>query len=288
MQAAGAVIYLDLYFLVNFLMDFLLLELTGRLLGLAAARMRLPVAAAAGAVCACLTLISPRQNPLTELILFLMVPAALMLRLAFGRAAIKEFLCRLLFFWLLGITAGGLLGFLESRVPMVVYASANLPVRQWRLAALATAITGAGGLLWVTIGSLRHYRCLCAGLCRATLYYRGKQTTVTALWDTGNRLYEPYGHQPVHVITAAALRRVCDAVGQVIYIPFRTVGTETGIMPGIRIDRIEVRRDGRLIRNYEKPWLAVSRLPLSAAYSYEMLLHGDGQETEKSGGTKSC
>lgn len=39
MQAAGAVIYLDLYFLVNFLMDFLLLELTGRLLGLAAARM---------------------------------------------------------------------------------------------------------------------------------------------------------------------------------------------------------------------------------------------------------
>ena len=67
---------------------------------------------------------------------------------------------------------------------------------------------------------------------------------VTALWDTGNQLYEPYGGQPVHVVTRAVSLALCKTVPQIIYIPFRTVDSEYAVMPGIRIDFMEVEKEG--------------------------------------------
>ena len=43
-------------------------------------------------------------------------------------------------------------------------------------------------------------------LVKVKISYQGTEKTVTALWDTGNQLCEPYGGQPVHVVTG----RVCE------------------------------------------------------------------------------
>lgn len=112
-------------------------------------------------------------------------------------------------------------------------------------------------------------------LYEVTLYDRGKELRVTALLDTGNHLYEPYGRQPVHVITEGVARQLCSDMDHILYIPFSAVGTEHGMLPGIRIDAMVLKKEGRLCQRVERPWLAISHQPLSVNQQYEMLLHGD-------------
>ena len=60
-----------------------------------------------------------------------------------------------------------------------------------------------------------------------------------------------------------------------IYIPFCSVGNEHGILPAVRMERMEVRQRGEKIRVLEHPWVAISETPLSARHQYKMLLHGE-------------
>ena len=117
-------------------------------------------------------------------------------------------------------------------------------------------------------------------LYEVTIDYQGKQETVTALLDTGNQLYEPYGHRPVHVIGREAASRLWDQVDRVIYIPFSAVGTGTGVLPAIQADRMIVKRGTRQVACVERPWLAVSRDALGSGSRYEMLLHGEETSLE--------
>lgn len=112
-------------------------------------------------------------------------------------------------------------------------------------------------------------------ICQAVIRYRGKTKTLPALWDTGNTLYEPYGHQPVHVMSPEAGRELFEPLSRVIYIPFRSVGTSYGLIPGIQADEMEIWQNGKLVKTCIRPWIAVSREPLSSCHQYEMLLHGE-------------
>ena len=107
-----------------------------------------------------------------------------------------------------------------------------------------------------------------------TIHYRGKVKTITALLDTGNRLYEPVTRRPVHVVTYEAVRDICESVSSVIYIPFGSVGKKNGVLPGIFLDEMEVRQ-GDEVKIIKKPLVAVCREPLSADGQYQMLLHED-------------
>ena len=111
--------------------------------------------------------------------------------------------------------------------------------------------------------------------CRVTLKYRGRSLQVTGLIDTGNLLYEPYGHQPVHIITASAIGELVDTVTKVIYIPYSSVGKSSGMLPGIRVDEMTVKQEGRPEQRIKEPWIAICHKPLSEEHKYEMLLHMD-------------
>ena len=54
-----------------------------------------------------------------------------------------------------------------------------------------------------------------------------------------------------------------------------SVGKEHGILAAVRMDRMEVWQQERLVRVLERPWVAISETPLSARHKYEMLLHGE-------------
>ncbi len=82
-------------------------------------------------------------------------------------------------------------------------------------------------------------------LYEVTLHYQEKQKTVLALLDTGNQLYEPYGHQPVHILEKNAWPELPEPVFKVIYIPFCSVGKEHGILAAVRMERMEVRQRER-------------------------------------------
>ena len=181
----------------------------------------------------------------------------------------------LLTFWMVSALAGGIFSVLGDQTLAGWYLSGTRAVRQWRLLPLCFWAAGIYFGLCGCLGLIRKKTKEQRILYQVKLSYRGEEVLVTALWDTGNQLYEPYGGQPVHIVTGEVCRRLCKSVPQLIYIPFRTVGNEYGMMPGIRIDFMEAEEEGKVVRRWERPWLAVSKRPLSLSHQYEMLLHGE-------------
>jgi Sporulation factor SpoIIGA. len=281
-------LYLAGFFLINFGMDYLLLSLVKRLLHLASPWQRLSAASLAGAIWACLDLLVGGIPAWAEFLLTWVVVGGIMAILAFGKG---RCLCQqsgkrkfsdfhdigisLLTFWMVSALAGGIFSVLGDQTLAGWYLSGTRAVRQWRLLPLCFWAAGIYFGLCGCLGLIRKKTKEQRILYQVKLSYRGEEVLVTALWDTGNQLYDPYGGQPVHIVTGEVCRRLCKSVPQLIYIPFRTVGNEYGMMPGIRIDFMEAEEEGKVVRRWERPWLAVSKRPLSLSHQYEMLLHGE-------------
>lgn len=269
------ILYLDLFFLVNLAADLYLLVLTavlgkactwkraGRLLG----------GAAAGAVSACALVFLPKLPLLPWKLLELMLLSWLMLRIAFGACSRAEWFRRLLSLWMAATLTGGICSLLEPVAGRT--SGAVWELTSWSLLQFGKGLGVAGGVLFGGARFLRQGEVFRNNLYEVTLYYQGRTKTVLALRDTGNQLYEPYGHQPVHVLEKRACGELLEEECQVLYVPFTSVGNSHGILPAVRLDRMEVRQKGKLVWELERPWVALSGEALSPHNRYGMLLHGE-------------
>lgn len=121
-------------------------------------------------------------------------------------------------------------------------------------------------------------------LYEVTFEWNAKTIEVCAFLDTGNFLYEPIGHMPVSVLEEEAFLRYFDEpltelikhgeVGDIRMIPYRSVGCEEGIMPGILVKNIQI-TNGNQRAEAAKGMVGISKKPLSSGGHYELLLHPD-------------
>lgn len=211
-------LYLDLLFLVNLFADLSLLLLTGLVLQIPLKKRkgRLLLGAAVGAAAGCALVFFPKLPLPVWILLELVVPAVLMARTAFGRCSLLEMLRWVTVLWMTAALTGGVFVALETP--------------PWTFQRFSLALGAAGGMLWAGTVVLKNGMTLRNSLYEVTLYYQGKQRTVRALRDTGNQLYEPYGHQPVHILEQSVCREFGEPVSEVLYVPFCSVGKEHGIL----------------------------------------------------------
>lgn len=268
-------LYLDVYFLVNFAMDTLLLGGVRKVLKLPAGIARLAFGGAAGALWACVLVFMPVLPGWLEAGITWVLGGGLMVFLAFGRMGFPEFGKTVCTLWLVSAAAGGMLTALGDHVRTGWYMAGGMVPARFSAISLLCWMAGIYFGICACIAFVKARIRERDNLYEVTLTYRGRKTKVTALYDTGNQLYEPYGHEPVHIITYEACRSLCETISQVIYIPFQAVGTESGVLPGIRVDEMEVAQGGRTVSHSLRPWLAITREPLSSGHRYEMLLHGE-------------
>lgn len=273
------ILYLDVYFLVNFAMDILLLCSVRRILKLRAKWLRLVLAGLAGALMACALIFFPALPGWLEAGITWAAGGGFLIVLAFGRMGLPEFGKTVCTLWLVSAAAGGILTALGDHVRTGRYLTGGLIPARFSVISLLCWMAGIYFGVNACIAFVKTQIQERNHLYEVTITYRGRKTTVTALYDTGNQLYEPYGRQPVHVITYEACSRLCDTVSRVIYIPFQAVGTGYGVLPGIQVDEMEVTQGGKLVMRCERPWLAISREPLSQGHRYEMLLHGEKEKS---------
>lgn len=268
-------LYLDVYFFVNFAMDILLLGMVRKILKRPLSLRRLVLAGVTGALWACMCVFLPALPGWLEVGITWIIGGSLLIFLAFGRMEFSEFGKTVCTLWLVSAAAGGLLTAFGDHMRIGWYrAGGMIPARR----SVISLVCWMAGIYFGICACVTFVKAQIRerdNLYEVTLTYRGRKQQVTAFYDTGNQLYEPYGHEPVHIITYEACCRLCETISQVIYIPFRAVGTEWGMLPGIRVDEMEIAQGGKTVRRYERPWLAISKEPLSVGHRYEMLLHGE-------------
>lgn len=285
-------VYGDLFFLINFIVDLILLHVAGMLSGQRAPLARLAAGAAAGGLYA-LGFLLPFPSALysvpgralfplvTLMIAYAPVPPAAFLRLAFWLYAGSAF------------AAGIALGVAALEVRSLVSAWA---ASWWSLGLAAAALLAAAR--W-SLALARRRLALERHLLRVEVGVGNQRVNLTGLVDTGNRLRDPLTSSPVLVVelpalrgllppeftesyaaagsgavldTAARLSRLPGWSTRLRLLPFSTLGTRHGIMLGFRPDWVAV-WNGRERHETRNATVAVYRDRFGEETAYQALVH---------------
>lgn len=257
-------LYIDLFFLVNFMMDYILLQLLRKMLACSAAHMRVILGAAAGAAATCVIVAVPIPFMPVKLVLFHCIVNTIMLksglRIEWGRPFLKAFL----FLYIGGFLLGGIIGFLRQYV---------------RIGSMFFVLALLGYLLATGIWSLmealiRYNRTHCAVM----LYSEGRSCRVKALVDTGNRLRDSRTGKPVSIIEPKTAKKLgfsevlCESKN-LRYISYHSIGNAKGVLPLFEIDRMCL-AEGRDTVEVRRPLLAVGGEEMDLD-GYSMILNPD-------------
>ncbi len=297
-------LYIDVYFVVNFLMDLVLLRMTAEILKRKADTGRILAACAAGACAACAAVVGraflPGPAYLRRLgdVVSSVVSAAICCGVAFRPRAGRELLKEMLLLFFLAAVTDGLMEVLLEHTAAGYYAALALGGDRDAGLSFLTWVFLVGGAvflfryLWMCAAEVRRES---AQLCRVTLHVGDKNLQTTAYRDSGNTLTEPGSGLPVSIVSEGLWYAVFLAAKQqerefsVIHIRYRTVGNPLGVMEAVQIDSMELYLESGSaepssrvpasaaagIKRENHPWIARAPYPLSQEGNYEMLLPRD-------------
>ena len=281
------VIYVDTLFLLNALVDYLLLLAAARLAGEPLRRLRFALGAALGglyAVAIFLPGLGFLAHPLCRL-----ASAALMLLTAYGGS--RRLLRQGVLFLALtcafggGVVAIGLLGGTGLSLGNGVFYSAL----DLKVVLLSAAV--CYGVIALVFQRLGRHSAASGELARLRLRLGERSVELTALVDTGNTLTDPVSGRPVVVAEGertaplfpkehrpgpaelrdptAALTRLGTGEWRARFrlLPYRSVGVDRGLLLAVRVDGLELDGQGR-----GPALVALSPTPVSDGGGYQALI----------------
>ncbi len=215
-------IYPDMVFVLNFLMDFLLLVLVKAVNRKQSKVWRMLAGAAAGGMCAVLISLLPWLNSISAfhgragLLRGLQIAVKLlgmppMLLIAFGRAKWSDFLKQIISLFLITCFAGGLMNSLYYDTKLGLYLLHWGDVVILSNISMGFVIAVMTGVLFLAAGLLflrRYYSRKDKEVYRVELSYEGRRLQTSGLMDTGNCLVDPLYHRPVIVIERELLKEL--------------------------------------------------------------------------------
>lgn len=299
-------IYLDVLFLVNFAMDYLILFLTGWLCRQKTVWWRCLISALTGSILFLLILWLPIPEVWMYYIFSYGFTGILMCFLAFRPKGIKAvlacYLCQLMVTFLLG----GIMNWLYFVSPIRSWINGSwneeqgIPLREFVLLLLLSGIIFSV----LTVGFRQYRKDERQYLYELSLYFGERNIYGVGLVDTGNFLIEPMSRQPVAVADARWIEKLLpedyqrllqtyleqgkidydriaeDTLFKAKWIPFQAVGEEQGEMLGIQCGRLILKRSDACITR-QNVVVGISRTPISKNNRYQMLLHTDMVEQEE-------
>ena len=252
-------LYIDVLFLVNFMMDYLLLLLVRKMLKCTATHGNICLGALIGSVMTCVIVVLPIPYAIFKFVMFHMIVNTFMIRAGLKIKNIKEFAKAYILLYIGGFLLGGLLQAVNQYV---------------KVGSLFFAIAVGGYYLvskiWdfiVAIQKINQYQ------CKVDLYLNGKKCQITGIIDTGNGLSDPISKQPVNILDRAVAREFLGntKMSQVRYIPYHSIGKKEGVLLAFKIDQMCVYKEVPFW--IKEPLIGVSEEMISAKGEYQMILN---------------
>ena len=237
------VIYIDVFFCVNLVMDFLILKLVSLYIKPQTTYIRCILGAILGSAFSVLSLLISYENIIWHMLFSYIFIAVVMVVGAFGLGDIRSLVKRCIVLYVVTIFLGGLINFLYSYTYMGVF-----------LQNIFLGLRNTTNILWMVGATLAAYICLnvlvkiakrhsnANMLVTVKLVYKGNESSLTGLIDTGNSLRDPYTGKPVHIVCEDAIRSLLE--NQDTYtegfrlVPFTSVGKKHGLIKVITIDEL--------------------------------------------------
>lgn len=253
-------LYIDVFFLVNVTMDYILLAVIRKLSGYRVSHGRICLGAMSGAFLTCLIVALPIPYASVKFILFHGLANVVMIKAGLGIKGMRELAKTLILLYISGFLTGGVFQFFGQyvRVGSVFFV----------LAVISYSMVSGILRLIVYLTGQNEYR------CQVILFKGKKSRRVDALIDTGNSLRDTVTGKPVSIIDKKAAEKLWeeDDMTGIRYIPYHSIGKAEGVMPLITLDGMYVcRKEKEWI---ERPLAAVCEEDMTAD-RYEMILNPD-------------
>ena len=250
---------MDVLFLVNFMMDYLLLLLVKKMLKCSATHGNIFLGALIGSVLTCVVVILPIPYAIIKIILFHMFINTCMIRVGLKIKTIREFVKAILLLYIGSFLLGGILEMLRQYV--------KIGSLFFFLAILGYYLALG---IWKFISYLQRwnqYHCNVDVVCGKNVY------RMKGLIDTGNNLSDPITGDPVSIIDKDMAMKLFDKeqIKNVRYIPYRTIGNAESVLLIIRADQLRI--CGEKTYEINQPLLGISEEKVSVRGEYEMILN---------------
>lgn len=257
-------LYIDILYLVNFMMDFLVLLLVREVTKCSTTHLRLTLSSLISAGLTCIVIIIPMSYASIKFILFHVVINTMMICIGFKVKTRNQFFQCMISLYLASFLLGGVLQYFNQYL--------KISSLYFMLSVIS---------YWLVKGFLRFTRILHREekkWCTVRLFLGNESVELRALLDTGNSLVDPYSGLPVSIVEEKALKQILDSAKSKgvekyeRYIPFHSLGHQ-GVLLVIRAEKIYVQ--GEKEHLIEHPLIGISEDGLSKDQRYEMILNPD-------------
>ena len=247
-------LYVDVLFLVNFMMDYILLLLVRRMLKCNATHLRVCL----GAVLTCIVIIIPFPYSVKFLFSYFIINT-LMLVTGLKIKKIHSLMKAMILLYIGTFLMGGMMGYVRQYV---------------RFGGLLLFLSIA---FYYAISGMWNFLCYLQRknnyICKTMLLYKGKTCEVTSLIDTGNCLKDAMSGAAISILDKKVAQELFEGacIEKLHYIPYHSIGKSQGVMPVLQIDGMHVYCEEEYV--LEKPWIAISEEQISKTDEYQMILN---------------
>ena len=257
-------IYLDIVFLENIIMNYIILFGTATIAKVIPKHIRIILASTIGAIYAIVAYCSALKIYSTVLLKFIL--SIIIVHIAFNPQNIKNLLKQLLLFYLTSFVFGGAAFFLIYVVKpqdIIIKNGVYVGVYPIKVAFLG-AILGFCVII-LSYKIIRTKFSKKALFCNVKISLNGKKIETVAMIDTGNLLKDPISNSPVIIVEHSLLYDILpkqilnnlekilggdlsnissdireEYISKLKVIPFSSLGKQNGILIGIKADKIKI------------------------------------------------
>ncbi len=252
-------LYLDVLFLVNFMMDFIILLIAKEILKCDVKLSNILVGAFLGGGLTCVVYVVPMHS-VVRILLFHGVINVVMITVGLKIRSLGMLVKGILVLYIGSFLLGGVIQYFNQYV---------------RLGSLYFAMVVFSYFLvkgiWRFICALRSYQ---EKWCEVEIYFKDSHIKVKAIIDTGNTLVDPYTNKPVSILdkeykAKLELETLKDTVR---YIPYHSIGGE-GVLLAFKAKKVHIIGNKNLW--IQQPIIALSNEKISKSNSYQMIVNPD-------------
>ncbi len=296
------ILYIDILFIINFTMDFIILWATSKFTGFNTTIKRLIMAALIGA-CYSITVYFPTFHSAFSSLATKFLFSLVMIFIVFYPQPFKKMIQALAYFYLIVFAAGGAMlaaiYLLDTQYTIQEVVSGSLSFVEplgynWLLAAVIAAIViGRYGAKYIKKNYFKNIMQVPVVIC-----FGEKKVALKTMVDTGNQLSDPITGKPVMIAELDALKDIIPKetyylleknrnsdvntiinilaesplASRVRVIPFKSIGKQKGMLVGIRPDSVIIINNEETIK-IKDIIVGIYNYKLSSKGSYKGLLH---------------
>ncbi|MCL2253699.1 MAG: sigma-E processing peptidase SpoIIGA [Lachnospiraceae bacterium] len=257
-------IYIERVFIINLVLNILILILTAKTLKLSVTRIRILAGGILGALGYCIILLLPLTYR-TKIAVGLIPISILMCVITFRTKGLRNVLRQTGYLFIYAFLIGAVMIFLQRQVPFAAKYSGG----GWLIISLGYTVYAV--LDYFLKIHRRHEENFFVDVSIPCLT---EEINIIALVDTGNGLTEPVSKKPVAVLEEKVWEQLKPLMKpeKTKAIPYHNIGNAHGLMIGYELEEIYITKSGQRER-YENIVVAVGPGGISQSGDYQMIIN---------------